>query len=799
MTVQNLIYRFTLDTFKNGVQRILQGFQTGESVSRKMIISLVSGSESYELPLSNITATMYVKRPSQESPSINACAIDSENNAILYDILNEDIAEAGIVEMQLKIIDSISGKVLISPKFGMEVWESNIDDSDAEESPTYTALETALAQATAMKDSAIAELYIDDDNVFTVVFGDGTTYTSTVIADAIGRIDSVEEYALKSEGFAVGEQNGVPVASESPYYQNNAKYYAESAGTSASNASASEQNAATSEANASASETNAATSEANALASETNAATSETNASASATSASTSATNAAISEANALASEQNASASETNAATSETNAATSEANASTSETNAATSETNALAYSKTSQSYAVGGSGTRQGEDSDNAKYYKEVCEQIAGGLEGGFIPMGTILFEALPTASQDKKGWMYNISDEFVTDARFKDGSGKRYAAGTNVYLTADMLWDCLSGVVPTVNGKNGNSITLDGSDILVTGYTEASTESAIAPSDSINTSLGKLEKKADNNKSSVSSLESRATSLEGRATSLEGRASTLETSVGNTSNLTTTSKVVVGAINEHDAEIGDASKVADRIGSFFKLNYEITEGELRITYEDYQKVINDEPIVIKGLVVQDYVNEIDYTYCVLAAENFLHIYETESSQSYINISGVQWELETTDLSSKIQKNQEGIRSLNSNLTQLQILDFAQTSVPVGTSFNAVVQMLMEKVFPKTWTKHYDNGSQMGTDTLPFAPNHIEMTLTAASNTIKCVYDKATSANTYSQYVNNVFSRTVQMPNNSWDGFANIVNNTVSYYSASISNWSDITIVATP
>ena len=35
--------------------------------------------------------------------------------------------------------------------------------------------------------------------------------------------------ALKSEGFAVGEQNGTPVASGSPYYEKNAKYFAEQA------------------------------------------------------------------------------------------------------------------------------------------------------------------------------------------------------------------------------------------------------------------------------------------------------------------------------------------------------------------------------------------------------------------------------------------------------------------------------------------------------------------------------------------------------------------------------------------
>ena len=37
--------------------------------------------------------------------------------------------------------------------------------------------------------------------------------------------------ALEAEGWAVGEQNGTPVASGSPYYENNAKYYAQQAGS----------------------------------------------------------------------------------------------------------------------------------------------------------------------------------------------------------------------------------------------------------------------------------------------------------------------------------------------------------------------------------------------------------------------------------------------------------------------------------------------------------------------------------------------------------------------------------------
>lgn len=41
--------------------------------------------------------------------------------------------------------------------------------------------------------------------------------------------DAAEADALKSEGYAVGEQNGVPVGPGSPYYENNAKHYAEEA------------------------------------------------------------------------------------------------------------------------------------------------------------------------------------------------------------------------------------------------------------------------------------------------------------------------------------------------------------------------------------------------------------------------------------------------------------------------------------------------------------------------------------------------------------------------------------------
>lgn len=97
------------------------------------------------------------------------------------------------------------------------------------------------------------------------------------------------------------------------------------------------------------------------------------------------------------------------------------------------------------ESFAHGGTGIREGEDTDNAQYYKEQAERISQGLKGALLPMGTIAFADLPDTSST--GYMYNISDEFTTTERFKEGSGNKSPAGTNVYYTADGYWDCMAG----------------------------------------------------------------------------------------------------------------------------------------------------------------------------------------------------------------------------------------------------------------------------------------------------------------------------------------------------------------
>lgn len=158
------------------------------------------------------------------------------------------------------------------------------------------------------------------------------------------------------------------------------------------------------------------------------------------------------------------------------------------------SATSSYSYAELSKSYAVGTEGSvRPLDENDNAKYYKEQCEQIATSMQGGFIPMGTIAFANLP--SNPTAGWMYNISNEFTSDSRFKDGGGKNYASGTNVYATADLMWDCLSGSIPIINGKSGNSITLNASDIIMEEYQKAQQGSPIETSDTVSSAIAKLE----------------------------------------------------------------------------------------------------------------------------------------------------------------------------------------------------------------------------------------------------------------------------------------------------------------
>lgn len=84
-----------------------------------------------------------------------------------------------------------------------------------------------------------------------------------------------------------------------------------------------------------------------------------------------------------------------------------------------------------------------------------QVDEKIDAAISAVYKPAGSIAFASLPTPGADNLGNVYNITDEFTTDARFTEGAGIEYPAGTNVAVVetsadpATYMFDVLSGFV--------------------------------------------------------------------------------------------------------------------------------------------------------------------------------------------------------------------------------------------------------------------------------------------------------------------------------------------------------------
>lgn len=180
--METIIYRKTLDVHKNGIQFTLQGFETADKLSRRIEINLTASGDTYELPLEGVVALMYITTPNSEKPSVEECII--KDNTIVYDVL--PLVEEGITEMQLKLIGmNYDGAraVLVSPRFAVEVLESEAKDDSAEQTTSYTALENAVAKASAIYNARLLRIEVDENCIFKAYYADGTSYESSAIRD----------------------------------------------------------------------------------------------------------------------------------------------------------------------------------------------------------------------------------------------------------------------------------------------------------------------------------------------------------------------------------------------------------------------------------------------------------------------------------------------------------------------------------------------------------------------------------------------------------------------------------------
>lgn len=379
-----------------------------DDVSRFIYLTCYDNGSIFNISSSKYNA--YVRyRKADGHGVLNTCRI-SNIGEVIVELTEQMLASDGICYVDLIIVNKGSAivnidtgeiitidnsPILSTMAFCINVYEASFDNSIVESSDEFDALNDLLKKANA----------------------------------------EYKEVIQLSKSYAIGDAGNIR---ENENFDNS-KYYCEQSRISAENAKQSEEAAKQSEINALASEQNAKASEQNAKSSEEAAKQSETNALASEQ-------NAKASEEAALLSEQNAKASEEVASLSETNSKNSENAALLSEQNAKASEEAASSSEKLSKSYAVGGTGIRDGEDTDNSRYYYEMSKTIVENMTGGFVPMGSIFFSELASAEK-ATGYTYNIKDDFITDDTFKEGSGKSYTAGTNVYCAADGYWDCLGG----------------------------------------------------------------------------------------------------------------------------------------------------------------------------------------------------------------------------------------------------------------------------------------------------------------------------------------------------------------
>ena len=224
--MERIVYRKTLDVHKNGVQFLLQGFETADKLSRVIEISLMASGDAIDLPLEGLVAVMYVTTPNSTEPSINKCTI--KDNKIIYEVL--PITEEGITELKLKLIETGPNgatSVLASPKFAVEVTESGMND-DGEELKkfTATAIEDAIAKAETAYWKRCERIELDNDCMFKAYYADGTIYETDILKELFveGTVKLSQSYAKGGTGIRAGEDTD-----NSMYYSNVAKSEAQNA------------------------------------------------------------------------------------------------------------------------------------------------------------------------------------------------------------------------------------------------------------------------------------------------------------------------------------------------------------------------------------------------------------------------------------------------------------------------------------------------------------------------------------------------------------------------------------------
>lgn len=301
-----------------------------DSSSRWIAITCYNQGDIFTLNANEHTAYIRYKK-SDGYGVLNTCRINSKGE-VLVELTEQMLASDGICYVDLMVVNK--GSAIINVDTGEIITVDN--------SPILSTMAFCID----VHESAISNFAIE------------SSYEFNALNEALQKAEAdYTEVIQLAKSYAIGDANGIRENEDT----DNSKYYSEQAKSCSDQSVINAENAANSEQNAESYMNNAKAYMDDAKASKDTAA---------------------VSEINAKASETNSKTSEINSKSSETNAKTSESNALISEQNAKVSETSSLNNANFAKSYAVGATGTRDGEDNDNVKYYYELVKNIVVGLD---------------------------------------------------------------------------------------------------------------------------------------------------------------------------------------------------------------------------------------------------------------------------------------------------------------------------------------------------------------------------------------------------------------------------------
>lgn len=429
--MQKVIHKLSLDIMKTDPQQETT-LRQGEGLSHEFHISFKQGGKPYVIE-KGCSVILRAVKPDM-TKVFNYCEV--EDGIAVYTVTNQTTAASGMIDAQVEIVGP-EGEVLYSPAFEIYV-EKTVDTDGAMESGNELTLITeAVRQMGALRDEAqtlneTTSVMVEDikDNV--VLAAESAKEAAECAALAGREAEKAAGYAELAETEALSSQMSAAASVESAL---NAAASEAASGEVFGWVKDTEQRIESTAADINALHEEAKDFAANAKSSEQNAAASES-----------------IAATYAVETRQQAEAATLSAETAGAEAERAKEYAKT----ACQGMEDVVRYAQEAESYAHGGTGCRENEDIDNARNYYEQTVRISEGLQGALIPMGTIIFSQLSTATK-KPGYMYDISDDFVSDETFKNGAGYNYPAGTNVYYTTDGYWDCMPG--PIVIGVKGDA----------------------------------------------------------------------------------------------------------------------------------------------------------------------------------------------------------------------------------------------------------------------------------------------------------------------------------------------------